>query len=442
IAQFRKQLFLRMSIQTSILDGSIHQYQFTSKSIFSTSLIQKKLKVAFDQNLWKCEGIYVFRENRTKINIHHDENTDTVTYKEHFTYHFEQQLSGELKLEDKIKIINFPYIAAAIKIDNELPWPMDYLANMILIQYKEPLFVTRTVEEVLFQGWTVPFLQKIETEIGLSLVPNNTFGLLVGLNDTAQGPYTVARGTLDKSLFGTILKYKNESELSTWPKLSQCNKIQGSDGTIFPPFVEKQTVLKLFNSDLCRSLYLSYNKSIDFEGIKGYRFTVPPSVLADPRKNNENHCFCPNIEDEPDKCLKKGTSDLGPCRDGAPVAMSMPHFLDADSQYAEESGLVSDPSKHEAFMDIEPFFGVILQASKRYQINLMLTRLKGIASFSKVPEILFPLLWIDESTSLDAENLLKVQSGLRNVWVAGFISKMITIAIPLVVCSLVVKRQM
>ncbi|ODM93945.1 Scavenger receptor class B member 1 [Orchesella cincta] len=420
-------------------------------------------------------GPYVFRENRTKINIHHDEDTDTVTYKEHFTYHFEQQLSGDLKLQDEIIIINTPYVAAAIKINNELPWPMDSFANMILIQYKESLFIRRTVEEILFKGWTVPFLQQIETDIGLTLVLNNTFGLLIGQNDSAQGPYTVARGVSDKSQFGTILKYKNESELSYWPKSSQCNKIQGSDGTIFSPFVEKRTVLKLFNSDLCRSLYLSYNQSIDFEGIKGYRFTVPPSVLADPRENNENHCFCPNMEHEPDKCLKKGTLDLGPCRDSAPVAMSTPYFLDADPQYLEESGLMPVRSEHETFLDIEPMTGIIMQASKRIQINLILKRVKGIASISKVPEMLFPLIWMDEvgesmhmllgiicttiklivitstkasrkmiievSTSLDVENRLKLQSILYNVRLLDFISKMIPIATLLVVLSIVVKRK-
>ncbi|ODM99661.1 Platelet glycoprotein 4 [Orchesella cincta] len=387
-------------------------------------------------------GPYVFRENRTKINIHHDENTDTVTYKEHVIFHFEHELSGELKLEDEITIINTPYVAAAIKINNELPWPLDSLANMILIQYKESLFVRRTVEEILFKGWTVPFLQKIETDMGLSLVPNNTFGLLMGQNDTAQGPYTVARGTSDKSRFGTILKYKNKSELPYWPKSSHCNKIVGSDGTIFPPFVEKHTALKLFNSDLCRSSYLSYNKSIDFEGIKGYRFKVPPIALADPRENNENRCFCPNVEDEPETCLKRGTLNLGPCRDGAPVAISTPYFIDADPQYLEESGLMPVRSKHETILDIEPMTGIVLQASKRIQLNLILKPVKRIASFSKVPEMLFPLIWMDESASLNVEYRLKLQSALFDVWLLGFISTTIFLAFLLVVYILVAKRQM
>jgi len=56
-------------------------------------------------------GPYVFRENRTKVNVHDDESADdAIMYEEHITYHFEQSLSGDAKLEDKITIINVPFV--------------------------------------------------------------------------------------------------------------------------------------------------------------------------------------------------------------------------------------------------------------------------------------------------------------------------------------------
>lgn len=59
---------------------------------------------------------------------------------------------------------------------------MDEIGKMVLVRYKEPLFLQRTVDEALFKGWRVPFLEKIEDEVGISLVPNNTFGFFVGVS--------------------------------------------------------------------------------------------------------------------------------------------------------------------------------------------------------------------------------------------------------------------
>ncbi|ODM93105.1 Scavenger receptor class B member 1 [Orchesella cincta] len=386
-------------------------------------------------------GPYIFRENRTKVNIHHDDATnDAITYEEHITYHFEQRLSGNAKLEDKITIINVPFAAAAIKIAHDLPWPMNDLAQMILINYKESLFIEKTVEEALFKGWKVPFLEKIEQDVGFTLIPSNEFGFFVGQNDTEQGPYTVSRGSEDKSSLGVILKFKNQSELDFWTKSSTCNQIQGTDGTIFSPFVQKSTVLRLFNPELCRSVYLTYTADTDFEGIRGYRFTAPASVMKDPTEGDENRCFC--IYDDDEKCLKQGALDLGPCREGAPIAMSTPHFLDANAEYIENSGLVPHRHKHETFLDIEPTTGIILQASKKIQVNLILKRVNGISSMSRVPEMLLPLVWADECASLDAESKGKFQSALFYLWLADFISKWVLLAIALIVSLLLITRKL
>lgn len=71
--------------------------------------------------------------------------------------------------------------AAAIKIAHDLPWPLNDLAQTLLTSYKEPLFLQKTVDQAFFTGWTVPFLQKIEDELGVSLIPNNRFGFFVGV---------------------------------------------------------------------------------------------------------------------------------------------------------------------------------------------------------------------------------------------------------------------
>ncbi|CAL8136438.1 unnamed protein product [Orchesella dallaii] len=337
--------------------------------------------------IFKEIGPYVFLENRTKLNIQHYEETDTISYEEKINYNFQQTLSGNLELKDEITLVNIPFAPTVAN---------GFISKGSLEQLQRTSFITRTVEEALFKGWVVQFLKKIEEDIGISLVDKNEFGILMQQNNTATGPYTVGRGTTDKSLFGKILKIGNNSKLDFWKEGSPCNEIDGTDGSIYPPFVNTDSVLRIYNADLCRSIYLTYNKSTNFEGIHGYHFTVPQSVLAAPTLSEENRCFCSYVEDEPERCIKRGALDLGPCREGAPIAISAPHFLDADPQYVADSGLVPDRTKHKTFIEIEPTTGIVINASKRIQINLILKRLKGIPAFSEVPELLFPLVWVDE----------------------------------------------
>lgn len=55
-------------------------------------------------------GPYVFRENRTKIQIQNHDATDTISYKELVSYHFAADLSGGAGLKDVVTIINVPFV--------------------------------------------------------------------------------------------------------------------------------------------------------------------------------------------------------------------------------------------------------------------------------------------------------------------------------------------
>ena len=41
----------------------------------------------------------------------------------------------------------------------------------------------------------------------------------------------------------------------------QCDDIRGTDGTVFPPFIEKDQVFQIYNKDMCRSLPIEYQVS-------------------------------------------------------------------------------------------------------------------------------------------------------------------------------------
>lgn len=53
--------------------------------------------------------------------------------------------------------------------------------------------------------------------------------------------------------------------------------------------------------------------------------------------------------------LVPGVFEVGPCKKGAPILMSLPHFMQADPKFREDVKEMSpDVSKHEFIMDHEP----------------------------------------------------------------------------------------
>lgn len=93
--------FANFKINPITMQYSIYFFNITN----AESLKQKKFtsvkNIKFQQ-----VGPYVFDENREKINIAFDENEDTVVYNHKKMFRFNQNLSKELKLDDKINIIN------------------------------------------------------------------------------------------------------------------------------------------------------------------------------------------------------------------------------------------------------------------------------------------------------------------------------------------------
>lgn len=78
------------------------------------------------------------------------------------------------------------------------------------------------------------------------------FYIIVKKNITDDGHYTVNDGVKDKTKLANILKWQDTNKLSYWTDKGSCNQVKGQDATIFPPFITKESVLTIFNTDICR----------------------------------------------------------------------------------------------------------------------------------------------------------------------------------------------
>lgn len=77
--------------------------------------------------------------------------------------------------------------------------------------------------------------------------------------------------------------------------------------------------------------------------------------------------------------------------------MSPPHFLYADPKFIKEvDGLNPDVETHNTFLSIEPTTGFVMKANKRLQFNVQLKRDSRVSITEKIPEVMFPLFWLDE----------------------------------------------
>jgi len=270
------------------------------------------------------------------------------------------------------------------------------------------------------------------------------FGLFKGGNGTkgttTGSYYTINSGRHDMHKFLNIEKFRGSETLPDewWPFIAPtpsaqeagvpgvCHDIYGSDGTMFPPFVEKEESKWLFVSELCRSIWLDFDTEVEVEDIEAYRYRPPIDVFK--MTNPNNYCYCPEFEScafaEEDKDVwnatdcydycKDGFIKVGQCYGGLPLIMSAPHYWNVDENLSSQIiGLEADRDKHDTYLDIEPITGVALSAHKRIQINFGMNSYEGFGVTKNLPKVeLFPVLWADEGADLDTTNADKFKDAI------------------------------
>lgn len=159
-------------------------------------------------------------------------------------------------------------------------------------------------------------------------------------NYTNAGRFSVSRGSRDISTLGQVMAFNGETDLDLYSE-AVCDKWNGTDGLIFPPFLSKNEPIFAFVPDLCRSVGLQFAQDSTYEDVKTSRFELEIPG------NGPKNCYC---RDE-DSCPPKGTMDLSICK-GAPFIASNPHFYDADPELLRDVvGLSPVKEKHSTFGD-------------------------------------------------------------------------------------------
>ncbi|CAG0920708.1 unnamed protein product [Notodromas monacha] len=371
-------------------------------------------------------GPYTYVEKRFKENISFINNKEQVEFLQIKTFHFDAARSGpNLSEDDMLIVINAPILGVLELLQSILPSTMwGTIASIMRDEPINPAFFTGTMKELMFTGAPSVFLTKLmvilETFGGIlpeiPEFPANIKPLSTGetgfaffpKNGSAEGPYTVHTGKAGLGNYQDIITFENKTHLGYWndqPETTpenSCNRVRGTDGTVFKPFIKKTDRLNIFDTNTCRVLYMEYVQKIKHRGIEGYRFTLPEFQLANHTVNPDNVCYC---YPDDSNCLGAGIINLVSCM-RVPVYLSMPHFFQgADEYFLAVDGLMRDPEKHTTFIDVEPLTGFPLRAAKRIQMNFKVSSYdlpRFPAILKNLPDnLILPLLWVEEYGELD-----------------------------------------
>lgn len=299
----------------------------------------KSTKPSFEQI-----GPYRFREFPDKVNIKFDATNSTVNYRKFSSYFFDPDGSNG-SLSDLCTTLNMVAIGSGNRAQ---AWNffLQKGVSITLSRYKQEIHVTKTVEELLFEGYEDDMLQM--SSMFDNDTPFDRVGLLVKKNatDILSGTYGVNTGVGDISLLGKVATYNGLTEFPFYE--GECKKLKGSAGEFFHPNPSTNEPIYLFAPDMCRSIPYDYEHDIELHGLKGFRYAAGARSLDNGTIYDENKCFA-SSENVP-----SGVMNISVCNYGHPMFISYPHFYGADEHYLEGiNGLKPEKDKHQAFITLE-----------------------------------------------------------------------------------------
>jgi len=354
-------------------------------------------------------GPYTYHQKWIKSNVSWHKN-GTMTYSTRKEFKFIPELSVGDQSEHKITTINVPLISAYAQ-SKDLGWFAKYAADAVFNTVVDEAWVTKTPEEYIW-GYSETLFDLAKTYLPKA-PPMDNFGFFTKKNQTTNlASYTMYTGRDNPYNLSKISLFNGKSSLGIWSEENSktCNKVQGSDGATFNPYIQKDETLWFFNDQLCRSLPLVFKKSVKSKEMPAYRFVPREDVFKmDFEKYPDNKCFC----DGEELCdmIGDGMFAVPKCQFDAPIVLSWPHFLHANETFQKSvTGMEpADPEKHGFWFDVQPITGTTLSAKARVQINIAVRKDE---SFTKIANVknstIVPLLWFEEGIEELGDELLDV----------------------------------
>ncbi|KHJ96674.1 CD36 family protein, partial [Oesophagostomum dentatum] len=323
-----------------------------------------------------------------------------VKFKRYITYEFNETKSCQTCiLGNRIWIPNMIYQKF---VEAASTTGMRAAATTLLSQ---TAFLEVEVGEFLFEGYKDPFLDKVCEIPFMNFVCDTILdlperiGMFFELNNTNDGVYEISDGSENPKDIGKILTWNGQKSV-----------------------------------DYSWSIWLEFQKELEYKGVPAYRFVLPPEVLDPYLPENDGFCNPTDkkffdSQNETDDCFPAGLLEISKCqRSQPPVMISMPNFRFASDEVRQSvKGLNdTDPERDNIFIDIEPRLGAVLRAHRRFQINIEMWKGKDLVfpvNLNKTRSSLIPVLIIHDDAEIDEATLEIIRNELiRAEWWAHSIT--------------------
>lgn len=221
-------------------------------------------------------------------------------------------------------------------------------------------------------------------------------GIIGGRRGISIDKITIGTGEDSLDNLNRIFAMNGQEKLDIW-KTDECNIINGTDGSQFPPhMMDIEKDLKIFVKSFCRTLTLRFeSETFVLNGIPAWRYKTPIGEFSS--SNPSMACYC----DDTESCGPDGIFDASNCNDGVPLLISYPHFMEANESLKYFEGLHPVREKHETYADIHPRMAFPIGGASRLQINMKVTSRKiglfsGKTFFKNFPEdMILPIIWFE-----------------------------------------------
>ncbi|EZA51413.1 protein croquemort isoform X2 [Ooceraea biroi] len=346
-------------------------------------------------------GPYVFREIDYKVNEVWNDNDGTVTFQRKKIWLFEESLSNG-SLSDKVTNLNPIAVTIGYTV-RKRPGYIRALTNGFMVRLGEKLMLTKSVRELLFEGYDDTLL-RIARKMNATRLPYTKFGWFYARNDseTYDGTFNIFTGSTNFYSMGISKEWNFKSRTDFYE--GSCGAIDGSLGDLWPPLPNNDTV-SIFVPDICTSLKLSFDNTTQFQELMGNKYVGTEEMLDNGEMVPSRRCYCPNGD-----CGPSGTLNISSCKFGAPAFVSMPHFYLADPSYRDAiTGMSPDKEKHELLMVVEPVTGIPMQVKAQLQLNLLVEPVEHMSLFQNISKVYVPMLWFTQETNLTASYASQVK---------------------------------
>jgi len=291
-----------------------------------------------------------------------------------------------------VTTLNVPAISAYHQMANNMFSAM--VIKGIISSFGYNMWTNRRVHELLWGHKEDLFELAQYAAITGNAPPFKEFGFFLMKNSSKEeelGLYTMYTGQGDPYKLANIAKFNGLEKLDRWNG-SECDRVHGSDGASFNPYIQQQDTLWFFNDQLCRAMPLTFDQELANQGVPTYRFKPRHDVFMPVQYPEENACY--KLDGH---VIGDGLFDVRNCQFDAPIVLSWPHFLHAEDKYKDAiQGLSPKEDEHGFWFDIQPVTGTTVSAKARIQINILVRKMGWTDLQDIEQDTVVPLLWFEE----------------------------------------------